>query len=44
MNARRNSKRKIHIKIGESMNGQEDTSINRDENKNQVEHNNVKKE
>ena len=43
-NARRNSKRKIHRKIGESMNGQEDTSINRDENKNQVEHTDVRKE
>ena len=30
-------------KKGESTNGQEDTSINRDENKNQVEHIDVKK-
>ena len=43
MNAQRNSKRQKYRKVGESTNGQEDTSINRDKNKNQVEHIDVKK-
>ena len=42
-NAQGNSKKREYRKIGESTNGQEDTSINRDENKNQVEHIDVKK-
>ena len=42
-NAQRNSNGRKYRKIGESTNGQEDTSINRDENKNQVEHIDVKK-
>ena len=41
--AQRNSKRRKYKKIGESTNGQEDNSINRDKNKNQVEHIHVKK-
>ena len=41
--AQRNSKRRKYKKIGESTNGQEDNSINRDKNKNQVEHIYVKK-
>ena len=43
MKAQRNSKRRKYKKIGESTNGQEDNSINRDKNKNQVEHIHVKK-
>ena len=42
-NAQRNSKKRKYRKIGESMNRQEHTSINRDGNKNQGEHIHVKK-
>ena len=43
MNAQRNSNRRKYRKIWESTKGQGDTSINRDENKNQVEHIDVKR-
>ena len=43
-NAQRNSKRKKHIKVEESKNGQEHTSMNRDENKNRVEDIHVEKD